>query len=154
VLGDKEAGKSSTLGWLLRRGVPVLSDDLVVWDGTHLFAGPACVDLREGAAEHLGGRDVGVLGGRRRWRLAALDSPGTVPLGGLVYLRWGDEPSVASLDPAGRLLALFDNVVCGLDGRDASDCLDLAALPAWTFTRPRSFDRLDEALDRLLTTVG
>lgn len=154
VLGTKEAGKSSTLGWLQQREVDVLSDDLLIAHGTTMFAGPRCVDLREGAAAVLGGRDVGVLGGRHRWRLSAGSVPAWCPLGGLIYLEWGDEVAVHALAPSERLIRLFEHVVFGPDSVDSVAYLELAGLPAWRFVRPPSLDGFDAALDQLLAAVG
>ena len=154
VLGTKEAGKSSTLGWLQQRDVTVLSDDLLVTEGTTMFAGPRCVDLRDETAALLGGRDVGVLGGRRRWRLEAGEAAAACPLGGLVHLAWGDEVALDPLGPADRLTAMFEHVVFGPDNVDLTVYLDLAGLPAWRFVRPRSLDGFDRAIDQLLAAVS
>ena len=41
MLGDKEAGKSTTLGWLATKGgIAVLTDDLAVMDGANMPADP------------------------------------------------------------------------------------------------------------------
>ena len=72
VLGDKTAGKSTTLAWLAREGVGVVSDDVLVIDGGTALAGPRSVDLREEAAERLGvGEPMGRVGQRERWRFSA-----------------------------------------------------------------------------------
>ncbi len=76
VLGTREAGKSSLLGLLAAKGVPVLADDALVVEDRTAFAGPRCIDLREGAADWLQqGTDIGMVGNRRRWRVRLPGGP-------------------------------------------------------------------------------
>lgn len=153
VLGAREAGKSSTLGWLHQNGFAILSDDLLVLDETKVFAGPRCVDLRDDAAAHIGGENLGVLGSRERWRLRGPVVPPSVRLAGLVHLAWGDEVAVEALTPSERLVALFEHYVFR-EARQALPLLDLAALPAWRLTRPRAFGGLGGAITQLLDAVA
>ncbi len=99
MLGDKEAGKSTTLAWLATQGgTPVLSDDLAVLDGDDVLVGPRSIDLRVGQGTLPGVSEHLVRSGERhRVRLPAA-SP-TLPLAGLVVLDWAPE---AELGP-GRL---------------------------------------------------
>src|SRR4051812_2509642 len=90
LLGEKEAGKSSLVGWLHHRGYEILTDDILVVEGAAAFSGPRCVDLRPESAAVLGGEDVGMLGNRVRWRLRPGAVPSSTPLAGLVHLKWGE----------------------------------------------------------------
>lgn len=153
LLGDKEAGKSSTLAWLLTRGLDVLTDDILVLEGGTLFAGPRCVDLRPEAAAILGGEDVGMLGNRHRWRLNSGDGPAAVPLGGVVHLEWGDATRVEQLGAEERLTGLIRDSVIRPGPADAAPLLDLAALPTLRFVRPRDLDTIDASGERLLAAL-
>ncbi|HEX8067150.1 MAG TPA: hypothetical protein VF520_11550 [Thermoleophilaceae bacterium] len=154
LLGDKEGGKSSTLGWLLRRGLRVLSDDILVLDRGVLFAGPRCVDLRREPASVLGGEDVGRVGNRVRWRLDPGEAPPSAPLAGLVHLEWGDRVLVEPVGAEGRLAGLVRSSVIRPGDGDATPFLELAALPTYRLVRPRDLDGLDAAGNRLLGVIG
>lgn len=154
LLGDKEAGKSSTLGWLERRGCEALSDDILVVDDGVLFAGPRCIDLRAEAAAVLGGEDVGMLGNRVRWRLRPGRTRSSAPLAGVVHLEWGDAIRVEPLGAAERLTGLIANSVIRPRDADAAPLLDLAALPTLRFVRPRALDALDASGEALLSALG
>ena len=153
VTADKEGGKSSTLAWLLDRSIPTVTDDLLVLDGTALFAGPRFLDLREQPGRSFGGVDIGVHGSRRRWRLRPGHVPPVVPLAGFIHLEWGDGVAVEPMSPGDRLTALFGAVVTEPDERDAVAFLALARLPTWRLTRPRSFDRMEEGCRQLLRAL-
>ena len=155
VLGDREMGKSSLLMSLHRSGVDILADDVLVIEGTTGFAGPRCLDLRRSAAERFdGGTYLGVVGTRERWRVTLPPVPSHLPLGGWVQLDWTDDLEVARPDAASRLRALLTN--CGLTapGVPTPGLLDLVTYPMVRLSRPRRWDRADEALDRLLETVS
>jgi hypothetical protein len=153
LLGDKEAGKSSTLGWLARRGLEILSDDILVVEDGVLFAGPRCVDLRPEAAAILGGEDVGMLGNRVRWRVLPGEARSAVPLAGVVHLEWGEHVEVESLDAAERLAGLIRNSVIRPAHRDAAALLELASLPTFRLTRPRDLAALDTSGESLLAAL-
>ncbi|HKP89612.1 MAG TPA: hypothetical protein VJT75_06510 [Thermoleophilaceae bacterium] len=154
LLGDKEAGKSSTLGWLAGRGFEILSDDILVIEEGVLFAGPRCVDLRPEAAAILGGEDVGMLGNRVRWRLSSGEAPPSAPLAGVVQLEWGERVLVEPLDAAERLTGLVQGSVIRPGPADAAPFLDLAALPTFRLVRPRDLGALDESGAALLDALG
>jgi hypothetical protein len=154
LLGDKESGKSSTLGWLARHGAEVLSDDILVVEDCVLFAGPRCIDLRPEAAAVLGGEDVGMLGNRVRWRLLPGEARSSAPLCGVVHLEWGDEIRVEPLEAAERLTGLIAGSVIRPGSGDAAPFLDLAALPTFRFVRPRDLATLDSSGERLLDALG
>src|SRR4051794_9202229 len=81
LLGAREAGKSSTLGWLMGQGLEIVTDDLMVLEEGTLFSGPRSLDLRGDAAEVFGGEDLGKLGNRGRWRLRPGQIASATPLG-------------------------------------------------------------------------
>jgi hypothetical protein len=155
ILGGKEGGKSSLLACLAMRGHPVLSDDLLVIEGTGALAGPRCVDLRPDAAEELAltGRTRSVREGERR-RLALDPVPLEVPLCGFVWLAWGGRPSVGPVAPAARIGLLASHRTILSPPGDALTLLDLAALPAWRLERPPEWSSLDVAVERLLAATA
>jgi hypothetical protein len=154
LLGPKEAGKSSTLAWLLQHGHEIVSDDVLILDGLTLFAGPRCVDLREESAAVLGGEALGVVGSRGRWRLQPGDVPPAGPLDAVVHLEWGDDVRVGPVEPGARLAALVDNSVLRPGNEVALELLELASLPTWRFERPRDLGRLDDAGAALLSALS
>jgi hypothetical protein len=152
LLGDREAGKSSTLGCLARTGLPALTDDVLVVDAVTAFSGPRSVDLREDAA-HLGGQALGFVGNRQRWRLRPGDAPAAVPLGGVIRLDWGDEVQIEPLAAEERLQTLINGSALPPGEGEALGLLELAALPAWRFVRPRNPARLEELTEKLLSVL-
>ena len=108
VLGDKTAGKSTTLAWLARAGVGVVSDDVLIVDGETVLAGPRSIDLREEAAERLGtGELIGRVGARDRWRVTLAPIAAELPLRGWITLEWGEAVAVEPIRGAERLRALL-----------------------------------------------
>jgi hypothetical protein len=149
VVGDKEGGKSTLLAALAQRGLPVLSDDLLVLDDRRVLHGPRLIDLREPAAAHLGlGKSVSSAREGGRWRMHLGPTP-DVDLAGWVFLRWGEEVDLRPVSPAARIERLL-----GLLPTRAEAVVSLASLPAYELVRPRSWDALPEALDRLLDRLG
>jgi hypothetical protein len=153
LLGTKEAGKSSTLGSLAAGGHSIVSDDILAIEHGIAFAGPRTIDLRAEAAAVLGGREIAMLGGRERFRLQPGAVPASCPLGGIIYLEWGDELRVEVVAPAERLVLLIGNSAIGPDLVVASAFLDLAALPTWRLVRPRRLDVLEDANRQLLEAI-
>ncbi|MEU7752722.1 hypothetical protein [Micromonospora sp. NPDC049171] len=142
LLGPRTAGKSSLLAALAARGVSILTDDILVVDGGDAFAGPRCVDLRRpvpGVA--LPTRPVRA-GDLLRVRLPAIAPH--VPLGGWLFLRWGDEVTLTRLPGATLLARLASRRSFGQLPSDPGALLSLAALPAWELTRPRDWAALDD----------
>ena len=154
VLGERGRGKSTLLASLAARGAGVLSDDLlVVRDGVAL-AGPRCVDLREDAARATGlGHDIGIVGGRVRYRVKLEQVPPEAPMAGWVVLAWGDAIKIRPLAAAARLPALLENVTITPTPPDPSELLDLAALPMLELARPRDLMALAETGDALIDAV-
>ena len=145
VVAGREGGKSTTLAWLAAAGHDVLCDDLLVIEDGEVLPGPRCVDLREAAASRLGmGRALHSVRPGGRWRLL-LGATEPVPLKGWLFLEWGPRIEVQPLTPATRLSLIMQL------GRPADPVapLALAAAPAWKLTRPKRWDSLAPALERL-----
>lgn len=91
VLGDKGRGKSTTLGWLAKVGVPIVTEDLVICDGGDVLAGRVAWTCPRARVRDERGPRAWRRGRReragRRPRLSAelsaarLDLPGTGPAG-------------------------------------------------------------------------
>jgi hypothetical protein len=155
VLGDKTAGKSTMLAWLAREGVGVVSDDVLVIDGPNALAGPRSVDLRDEAARRLGvGEPMGRVGQRERWRFTLPAVEPELPLRGWITLEWGDEVAVEPIRGAGRLPALLPHRGVRLTPLDPSVLIRFSALPHLRFIRPRDWDALPGAVERLLGAIA
>jgi hypothetical protein len=151
VVGTREAGKSSTLAWLARAGVDVLCDDMLIVEGDAPVAGPRSIDLRADAAERLGaGEPIGMTGARERWRLRLGPVAGRTILRGWVFLSWSDRVAVRSLPASERLPRLAAERGLRLPPARPDALLELTSLPAWELSRPRGWESLPEAADRLL----
>jgi hypothetical protein len=151
VLGAREDGKSSTLGWLVQAGHDVFTDDLLVIDGDAALAGPRCLDLRDEAAAHLGiGEPLGVVGNRERWRVALSPIPPRLPFGGWIRLTWAPEVRVRRLSlSTGLPILVRARALRTLIG-DEVRWLDLATLPFVEFARPRRWVDMDAGMEDLL----
>lgn len=155
VLGERGAGKSSTLAYLARMGVTVLADDILVLRGDRVLAGPRCLDLRRTTAEWLeSGTYLGVIGQRERWRMALGRAPAEVPLHGWVSLEWGPDVAMEPLPSRDRVQALARHLAIQIPPRDPVAFLDAAARPFWRLTRPQSLDAVHETCERLLDELG
>lgn len=138
VLGEKGSGKTSTLAVLHLLGLTVLTDDLLVYAAGAVLAGPRCVDLRDGPAEILEcGRDIGVVGTRRRWRLDLPVCPASVALRGWIVPEWGDSERLELVAPAKRLGVLPRFRALRVPWDDPRSLLELAAAPVYRWSRPR-----------------
>jgi hypothetical protein len=158
VLGDKEAGKSTTLAWLAAaRGVTVMSDDLAVMRGNRVMAGPRALDLRPSVGARPGDLGSAVADGewvrhRQRLRLHLAPAPGELPVVGLVSLEWGPSVEVVAVPFSERLSLLgVQRSFPRLDG-DPAALLDLAAVPMVRLNRPRTLSCLP-AVGRVLEQV-
>lgn len=150
VLGAKEAGKSSTLAALSLAGSQVVTDDVLVLQDGHAFAGPACIDLRQGAAEALGcGDALGLVGGRERWRLRFPVAPHRTPLLGWVLPEWGDACRLTRVPAVERVGVLAANLAVSRPPRDPQRLLDLATLPMYRLTRPRNWELIPATVELL-----
>jgi hypothetical protein len=154
LLGDREAGKSATLGELSRRGISVLTDDIVIVCDGSMFAGPRSIDLRAEAAEHGGGEPLGIVGNRPRWRLRPEPGEAQLPIAGLIELAWGEPARLEPLDAKARLQALVHSSAIPAGAATAVELLGLAALPAWRFVRAARIDELAACTDQLLVELS
>lgn len=159
VLGVREAGKSSLLAQLHLMGVPVITDDVIVIDDGAVLAGPGSVDLRAGAAAHLGiGERLGtavqaVEGVRERWRVALPPVPAEVPLAGWILPSWGDVTTVEPVPVAMRLPLLAANTALEQPPVDPVRFLDLSALPVLEWRRPRDWSQMEASTTQLLEHI-
>jgi hypothetical protein len=151
VVGTREAGKSSTLAWLARAGADVLCDDMLIVAGDRPVAGPRSIDLRADAAQRLGaGEPIGMTGARERWRLRLGPTQPAPVLRGWVFLAWGDGVAVRSLPASERLPRLAAQRALRLPPVRPDALLELTSLPAWELSRPRGWESLPQAAERLL----
>jgi hypothetical protein len=157
VIGDRFAGKSSTLAHLALEGHAVVSDDLLVVEraSAAVFAGPRSVDLRREAATRLGaGEAIGVAGARERWRLVLGPVPPQLTLRGWIFLDWGPETELTSISGAERVTLLAGQRALRVPPRDPGVFLELAALPCWKLRRPQDWGSLATATERLLAALA
>lgn len=154
IVGDREAGKSSTLARLALDGHEIVADDLLVLEDGSAYAAPRSIDLRRDAADRLGvGTALGVVGTRPRWRVGLPQVNDGLPLRGWIFLSWGAEPQTRRLAGSECLMRLAANVGLRRTGRDPGALLELASLPAWDFQRPRDWARMGESTERLLAVT-
>jgi hypothetical protein len=86
VIGPKGAGKSTLLASLARAGVPIVTDDILVFRDSAVMAGPRCIDLRPDAKDF--GLVVAVRPSDPRRRIALPPIAAEHPLMGLIHLEW------------------------------------------------------------------
>jgi hypothetical protein len=154
VIGEREAGKSSTLAALALDGHPVVTDDLLVVDRGLAHVGPRSVDLRETSAHRLGaGVPLGVVGARPRWRATLPDDAPRLPLRGWVFLVWGDSFAVRRLAATEALRRLSAQLTLNVPVPDPAGLLELIGLPAWELRRPREWDHLRGTVE-WLASIG
>jgi hypothetical protein len=155
VVGEREAGKSTMVAALALEGVPVICDDMLVLDDVRARVAPRSVDLREESAERLGaGEALGVVGARERWRLRLDPAEDALPLGGWIFLAWGDETEIVPVSASTRLRRLHESRGVRVPPHDPSALLELSALPGWELRRRRSWDELADGVQRLLDAVA
>jgi hypothetical protein len=155
VLGDKGAGKSSTLALLARAGAPIVSDDVLVLDGGRALAGPRSIDLRADASRSLGiGESLGIVGDRERWRVPLDPIEPALPFRGWVALRWSRQPAIGSLQGAQRLGALLQHSALRVRPRAPTALLNLAGLPFLELSRPRRWVEAERAIGLLLDELS
>ena len=151
VFGPRTAGKSSLMAGLAHGGITVLSDDIVITDGTDAFAGPRCIDLRTPVP----GLDLATASARlgTRYRLRLPSASARTPLVGWIFLHWGPTTSMRTC-PSRVVLA---RLAAGRGRRglatDAAMLLDIATLPAWDLIRPASWREFTHVTDTVTRTV-
>ncbi|MFJ2081958.1 hypothetical protein ACIOBK_05385 [Micromonospora chokoriensis] len=150
VLGGRTAGKSTLLAALAARDVPVLADDIVVCDGEDVLAGPRCVDLREPIPGL--GMATREVRDATRLRITLPAVAPRLPLGGWIFLHWGEGPALTPVGPADLLARLAGRRSLPELASDPAALLTLASRPGYDLTRPRDWAALD-ATHRLLDTT-
>jgi hypothetical protein len=156
VIGERTAGKSSMLGVLGARGVPIVADDLLVIDDGWAHAGPRCVDLRPDIAPYLpAARDLGVVGTRPRFRLSTPAAPARAPLRGMFVLDWHDaEPELVPVATWERLKILYRQEAIALLGfAEPAAFVQLLEFPMWRLLRRRDWAATPAAVERLLAAA-
>ena len=155
ILGEKEAGKSSTLALAARMGAVVLTDDLLVVADGLAMAGPRCVDLREEPAAFIGGaKPLGEVGLRERWRLYLDPCPAAIPLAGFVVPSWGAD-AVEPMPPVTSLQTIFEgSSLQGVTMNDPGEYLRLASLPTVAWSRPRELSSASRSIELLLAALA
>lgn len=154
VLGDRETGKSTLLAMLARAGRPVLVDDLLVMQDGECFSGPRSIDLRPETVHGLDlTEETAPVRSTQRLRLFLDPIEGRMPLRGFIYPAWGDDASVQPVVPAEHLGLLTHHRRVAVLGANVEQLLNLAALPAVRFTRPRAWNAASEACDQLLEAL-
>jgi hypothetical protein len=157
VIGGRQAGKSSLLAYLALHGRPIVSDDVLLTDGSAVCAGPRAIDLREETASELAaGIAIGKVGTRHRWRMTVAPVAARIRLGGWVFPTWADELAIERL-PARELVARLAGHRAVRPAANAGLLLRLAGLPGWELRRPRDWACMPLAAERLcaeLAVVG
>jgi hypothetical protein len=152
LLADREGGKSTMAALLAERGCGLFADDMLIVAGDRCFAGPGSVDLRAEPARRLGGRSLGVVGQRERWRKAYANSVVEAPLAGWVELTWATDATVLVTEaPVGDRIGAFDHHASLPITPD--QLLDLALAPMIRLRRPRALERAGTSADELLAAL-
>jgi hypothetical protein len=133
LVGGKEAGKSTTLAWLSRAGVTVMSDDLAVLDGGDVLAGPPC---DRSPATGGGGGGGAHRPGRRPTSRHTPAGSRRPALAGVAVLEWGPRFEVERV-PVDRRMGYLapQRSFPSLDANGAT-LLELLSVPTVRFTRP------------------
>jgi hypothetical protein len=131
-------------------GIGILTDDVLICDGLEALTGPRCIDLRSEPAKFLKmGEDCGIIGLRERWRVRLGACPIRVPLRGWIHLDWAAENAITALPVLDRLPLLYQNQSLRLPVHDPAAFMEFAALPTYRWSRVRSWEHLDSAIDVL-----
>ena len=154
VVGDREAGKSSTLAAFTVAGFPLVCDDTLVMRAGAALAGPRSIDLRQDAARSLGlGEELGMVGTRERWRLRVGPVEPEVELRGWIFLEWGDELDVAPLPVPDVLSRLLQQRAVKLPPREPGAILELASLRGLLLRRPRGLEGLSATIEAIVSSI-
>lgn len=153
LLGQRTEGKSTALAQLARLGFPVLTDDVLVVSEGRAYSGPRCLDLRQEAAARLGlGRDLGQLGLRERWRVPLGEVEPHYALRGIVFLEWSSSIEISPVAPSAALPRIFEHLALRKEP-DPEAILALAGLPAWQWSRPRSWASIESSVEALVQVL-
>jgi hypothetical protein len=143
------------LAGLAARGVPVMTDDVLVLSDSVALAGPRSIDLRAGAARELGiGQPLGMIGGRERWRVSLHPIPPELPFRGWIELRWSNDVRLRSQHGSERLRTLLPHRGLRLPPPRPERMLELAALPILELHRPARWNSHQDSIDALLESIG
>jgi hypothetical protein len=154
IVGDREAGKSSTLAALAVAGFPVVCDDTLALCGVTALAGPRSIDLRRDAAESLGlGDELGVVGTRERWRMRVEQVAPEHELRGWIFLEWSDELEIAPLPTSEVLSRLLRQRAVQLPPPEPTALFELAGLAGVLLRRPRGLDHLPATIEAIAETI-
>lgn len=151
LLGERGQGKTTTAAALQEGAdLEVLSDDLLVLEGTHVLPGPLTLDLRPEGSALLGLSGSAVRGGTRLRR--ALEEPALmqVPrLEALVFLEFADKTSLTEVPVRERLACLAPHLYWPGLPYASRDLLRLAAVPSFRLGRPYGRQGLEAAVKLL-----
>jgi hypothetical protein len=171
-LGDSGAGKSTLAAFLERRGFPVISDDLCVFDPAQsddgaprvLPVAPA-LKLWPSALDRLGRSPESLpqaWSGELKYRMPVRELEEDVPLSAVVFLEWDEDPDAApklvqlnGVDALARLMRYFHfEYLMKAVGRQ-TECFQLSGrilrrVAAYTLRRPKNFVRIESVLDALI----
>jgi hypothetical protein len=100
------------------------------------------------------GEPIGLVGSRERWRLTLGPVRSDLPLRGWIFLAWADRLESVRVPGPDRLVRLGANRGARLPLTHPASLVELAALPGWELRRPRGWDSLVPAAERLLETVA
>jgi hypothetical protein len=156
VIGPKGAGKSTLLAGLAKVGIPIVSDDVLVFADGLALAGPRCIDLRPDMTRF--GLGIAVRPSDPRHRISLPPIAAEHRLIGLIHLEWSAaDTTIQPLnhrEAIERLLAVRSEKGWP---RDPRALLDLATLPTLCLRRPRTMHGLDRSIalvQRLLLDPG
>jgi hypothetical protein len=157
LIGPRTAGKSTLVAALAASGVTILADDIVVTDGSTVFAGPRCIDLRQPIPEFLPTASYPPSQPARlgtRTRIALPRTASNWPLGGWFFLRWSDTPGIKEVSIVSLLQRLTMSRCAPALPSDPSRSLSLAGHPGWELHRRKAWSQLLPTVDTLLATTS
>lgn len=153
LIGPKGHGKSTLIAALAAEGIPVLTDDVLVFSDGTAMAGPRCVDLRPGADRYGPSAPVRPDDPRRRITLPPINAE--YPTAGVIHLEWA--AAELSLRSLGHRAALERMLTLRSEKGFPSDfgkLLDLAALPTHLLRRPTSWSTMPACVHLVAQLIG
>ncbi len=117
-------------------------------DGEVVFAGPRCIDLPVpppgwSTALHR-------VRSHSRWRITLPHDPLQAPLGGWIFLTWGERMSISPVAPDVLLQRLAARRLRTELPSNPATLLGLATFPAWHAARELDWSHAETATDALL----